>query len=407
MSGPQSTIDLVKQMTDDLKDTYETQADLVLAEMSTARSHVGDFQEWECTAILCTTFGYYSETPPSTFDKVLHWPNLTGRPHSRQGEARDELQTAEDEYNTTDEKQLSQQEKLANIPTDVGDFVTDWFDVDSEFAKVYYPASTTEIPASGGAWASQSAGMYGGSLSTQRTAADLAKDTVAGLVTNTTSYLRDVTDSVAALADLALAQEKIYVDTIKAAIQDYTSIGGFIGAIKDLITVMQDLRQLYIDEVQEQGRQLAGAVDSVIQVGILQNDLEGIGKGGKWPSATNAEENLNNPNSVASGDIRSDAEWFKAHIKYWDDIEKEMSALKTKAAGTSRLPVIMIDMPQFSAAQSTSLNGLADDLQTAIHEGCVAAGEMSEALTDTIREYINNESASAAEAEALFKEFFE
>lgn len=164
---------------------------------------------------------------------------------------------------------------------------------------------------------------------------------------------------------------------------------------------------MYIDEVQEQGRKLAGAVDSVIQIGILQNDLVGIGKDGKWPSATNAGENLNDPNSVASGGIRSDAEWFKAHIKYWDGIEKGMSALKTKAAGASRLPVITIDMPQISAAQSTSLNGLADDLQTAIHEGCVAAGEMSQSLTDTIREYINNESASAAEAEALFKEFFE
>lgn len=217
MPGPQSTIDLVKQMTGDLKDTYETQADLVLAEVSTARTHVGDFQEWECKSLLCP---YYSETEPSGWVKAWHWPVMTARPHSRQGEAMDELRTAEDEYNTTDEKQLSQQEKLANIPADVDDFVTDWFDVDSEFAKVYYPASTTEIPASGGAWASQSAGMYGGSLSTQRTAADLAKDTVAGLVTNTTSYLSDVTDSVAALADLALAQEKIYVDTIKAAIQD-------------------------------------------------------------------------------------------------------------------------------------------------------------------------------------------
>lgn len=404
--SPQATLDLIKQLTDDLATTYETQAELVAAEMEASRGRAGEFQEWECSAWLCTTGGYYSETKPSGWDEFLHFPNLSARPHSRQGEAMDELQAAEEEYNTTDTEQLSRQEKLARIPTDIGGFLMDWFSIDADFAQIYYAANKNEIPASGEAWLSSSSGAYDSAIGTQRTAADTARDVTGGLVENTSAFLSEITDSVTNLADLALEQEQLYLDTIGALIEDYTSISGFISAAKNLAQLFLDSRQYYFDQVQEQGRQLASAVDTVIQVGLLENDLTGIGPGGNWPTPNNVQQDPDNPAWTPVDEIRTDLAWFKSHVDHWDEKASEMETLKGTADSAASLPVIMIDMPHFSAAQSTSLNGLADDITAAINGGRAAAEEMSSALTDTIRNYVENETSSAAEADALFNEYF-
>lgn len=403
---PQDTLDYIKQLTDDLADAYELQAELVLAELDAAQGRVGDFKEYECTAWLCTTGGYYSETKPSGWDEFLHWPNLKGRDHTRQGEAMDELQAARDEYNTTSDEQLSQQEKLAKIPTDVGSFLIDWFQLDTDFARIYYPDSTSEVPSAGDSWLGANASAYEAAVGTQRRSAETARGVTGDLVSNTSSYLSEITDSVSNLTDLAIQQEDLYIDMISGLVQDYSSIGGFISAAQSLVTSIQDARKLYYDRLKEQGRQLASAVDTVIQTGLLTNDLAGIGPGGAWPGATNVSSNPDQPGCTTVDEVRSDLDWFKHHIDYWDGIAGEMATLKASAAASSRLPVIMIDMPHFSAVQSSSLNGLADALSTVIAGGHTAAEDMVVSLRQTIRNYVDNEIASASQADALFNEYF-
>lgn len=46
--SPQDTIDLIRQMTEDLTDAYELQAELVLAELDAAQGLVGGFKEYSC-----------------------------------------------------------------------------------------------------------------------------------------------------------------------------------------------------------------------------------------------------------------------------------------------------------------------------------------------------------------------
>lgn len=406
MMSPQDTLDYVKQLTDDLAETYELQAELVLAELNAAQGRVGEFKEYECTAWLCTTGGYYSETKPSGWDEFLHWPNLKGRDHTRQGEAMDELEAARSEYNTTSDEQLSQQEKLAKIPTDVGGFLMDWFQVDSDFARIYYPAGTNEVPSSGESWLGDSSGGYASAVGTQRRSADTARGVNGSLVSNTSSYLGNITNTISNLSDLALQQQDLYINMITGLVQDYSSIGGFINAAKSLVSTIQDARTLYFNRLQEQGRQLASAVDTVIQIGLLSNDLIGIGPGGAWPSPSNVAQNPSNPGRPSLDEIRTDLAWFKAHIDFWDDIAAQMATLKSTAAGSSRLPVIMIDMPHFSAVQSASLNGLADSLAAVIDGGHTAAEDISVALRQTIRNYVDNEIYSANQADALFNEYF-
>ena len=80
----------------------------------------------------------------------------------------------------------------------------------------------------------------------------------------------------------------------------------------------------------------------------------------------------------------------------------DMGELKASAEAAPVLPIKIIELPHFSAVQSTALNGLADSLTTAIGQGKDAAAKMSNGLTTTIRNYINNEIGAGAEADAFF-----
>ncbi|GAA4893677.1 hypothetical protein GCM10025789_08600 [Tessaracoccus lubricantis] len=402
--GPQATLDLITQMTDDLQDAYELQAELVLAEIEASRALVGDFKEYRCESWpFCPSGGYYSETRPS--DWSMFWHTIRVSDHERQGEAMDALADAETKYNTTETEQMSRKDKLVSIPTDVGGFLTDWFSIDSSFENIYYPANTNEIPADGEPWASGNAAGYDASIGSQRTAAEKARDVTGGLVSNTTTYLGNVTDSIANLTDLAQQQEQVYLDAIKIVLMEPT-IGDFIGAVEDLAQLVLDQRQLFFDRVQEQGRQLVAAVTSVVQVGLLGNDLDGVGPGGTWPTPRNVSRDLDQPGCVETDEVRANAAWFRSQATYWDDIANEMSSLHATATGAARLPVIMIDMPHFSSAESASLNGLADDLTAAIDGGRTAAEDMRDALRQTARNYLDNEASSTSEADALFNEYF-
>ena len=66
----------------------------------------------------------------------------------------------------------------------------------------------------------------------------------------------------------------------------------------------------------------------------------------------------------------------------------------------------MIDMPHFSAAESSSLNGLADSITTAIDGGRAAAESMRDSLRQTARNYLDNEASSTSQADSLFNEYF-
>lgn len=401
----QSTLDTISQLTEELGETYALQAELVEAEIEAQRGIVGDFKEWVCDNTGFLSCGsYYSETEPGGGSKFWHWPYLENNPHSRQGEAMDELRAAEEEYNTTETEQMSRKEKLSTIPTDLGSFLVDWFAIDSSFSGIYYPANANEVPGSGQSWLGSASSGYESAVGTQRSAADTAKEIVGGLISNSSAFLGDVTDTMGNLTQLALDQEQLYLDAFNAGFQDYTSIGGFISAIKDIAQVFQSERQLFFDRVNEQGRQLAAAVDSVIQVGLLSNDLVGIGPGGNWPNPQNVASDTDNPGSPSRDEIVADASWFKTHIGYWDDIETEMTALKASADGAAVLPIKIIDMPHFSAHQSNALNGLAEELTAAIGGGKTSAGSMSDGLTTTIRNYIENELGAGADAEAFFNQ---
>ncbi len=185
--------------------------------------------------------------------------------------------------------------------------------------------------------------------------------------------------------DLALQQEQLYVDALSSLAQDYTSIGGYISAAKELAQLMQDQRQLYYDRVSEQGQLLASAVESVIQTTLLESDLDGIGPGGAWPDPQNVATNKDNPAQPSQDEIITDATWFGRHIAYWDDMTSDMGELKASAEAAPVLPIKIIELPHFSAVQSTALNGLADSLTTAIGQGKDAAAKMSNGLTTTIR----------------------
>lgn len=189
-------------------------------------------------------------------------------------------------------------------------------------------------------------------------------------------------------------------------IQNYSKIDGFISAAKGVVDAIQRQRTLFFDRVQEQGRELSSAIDTVINVGLLENDLINIGPGGEWTGPGGSGRNLDNPGNPSDDELRTDVEWFKTHIDYWDDIATEMGALETKAKSTSDLPVQMIDMPHVTAAQSSAINSLADRLETAIAGGHTAAEDMVVALRTTIRNYIDNEASSAGQADAMFNEYF-
>lgn len=64
-------------------------------------------------------------------------------------------------------------------------------------------------------------------------------------------------------------------------------------------------------------------------------------------------------------------------------------------------------LPQLSAHRSYAMNNLADSLVDVINGGRAAAEKMSEALTQTIRNYLANETSSAAQANQLFNEYFD
>lgn len=64
-------------------------------------------------------------------------------------------------------------------------------------------------------------------------------------------------------------------------------------------------------------------------------------------------------------------------------------------------------LPQFSAHGSCAMNNLADSLVDVINGGRAATETMSEAPTQTIRNYLANETSSAAQANQLFNEQFE
>ncbi|MBB1482712.1 hypothetical protein H5392_02405 [Tessaracoccus sp. MC1865] len=402
--SPQATLDLITQMTEDLQDAYELQAELVLAEMEASRALVGDFKEYRCESWpFCPSGGYYSETRPSGWN--LFWHTIRTSDHERQGEAMEALAEAESGYDTTCTAQTSRKDKLVSIPTDVGGFLLDWFSIDASFEGVYYPANTNEIPSNGEPWVSGNAAGYDASIGSQRTAAETTRGVAGGLVSNTTTYLGNVTDSIANLTNLAQQQEQLYLDAIKFAIMEPT-IGSFIGAVEDFAQLVMDQRQLFYDRVQEQGRQLSAAISSVVQVGLLENDLTGIGPGGTWPSPRNVSRDLDQPGCTGNDEVRANAEWFQSQVAYWDDLATQMSTLHSTASGASRLPVIMIDMPHFSAAESSSLNGLADSITTAIDGGRAAAESMRDSLRQTARNYLDNEASSTSQADSLFNEYF-
>ncbi|NHB84160.1 hypothetical protein G7085_04705 [Tessaracoccus sp. HDW20] len=222
------------------------------------------------------------------------------------------------------------------------------------------------------------------------------------LISNSSAFLTEITDTMASFTDLALQQEQIYLDALLSMAQDYTSIGGYIDAAKGLLQTVKSERDIYYQRVNEQGRLLAAAVDSVIQTTLLENDLDGIGPGGSWPDPQNVATNKDNPAGPTRDEIITDAEWFRRHIAYWDDLSSDLAELKVSADAAAVLPIKIIDLPHFSAVQSTALNGLAESLQTAIGQGQSAAGKMSDALTRSIRNYINNELGAGAEADAFF-----
>lgn len=263
-----------------------------------------------------------------------------------------------------------------------------------------------EVPTNGESWLGSNSGTYSSAVSTQRRSADATRGIVGDLVSNSSDYLSNITTSVNNLTDLAIQQQDLYVDMITGMIQDYSKIGGFIGAAKSLVETVKTARTTYTNQVKEQGRQLASAVNTVIKIGLLENDLVGIGPDGKWQGPTNVTRDPSHPDELTADQVRADADWFKKHYDNWDDIASDMGTLKATAAGTSRLPIKMIDLPHFSAMQSSSLNGLADSLSTAIDGGHTAAEDMSVALRQTIRNYIDNEISSTSEADALFNEYF-
>lgn len=406
--SPQTAIDAVTQMTDELGETYSTQAELVLAEVDIAREMVGDFKQWKCTNGWWCHFGNATwESQPNRFTRTMHVGGISPVPHSRQGEAMEALVDAEETYDETDEEQVGRHEKLSTFPTDIGGFLTGWFGSHTEFSDIYYPASVIEVPASGQGWLSSNATTYGSSLSSQRAAAEKARGVMEGLVTNTSSFLGDVTDSMANMVQLALDQEQLYLDLILAAMQEFPKISGFISMLKELAQVIQDERVLYFNRIAEIGRQLSTAVNTVVQVGLLANNLRGIGPGGQWPSGTNAESDPSSSGQASIDQIRGDVQWFKGHVDYWDAMAADMTALRDTAAAVPKLPNILIDLPQFSAHGSLAMNNLADDLVDVVNGGRTAAENMSEALTQTIKNYLANETSSAAQADQLFNEYFD
>lgn len=189
-----STLDAITQLTEELGEIYSLQAELVEAEIAAQRDIVGEFKEWVCNNTGFLTCGdYYSETEPGGGTKFWHWPYLKNEPHSRQGEAMDELRAAQEQYDTTETEQMDRQEKLATIPTDLGGFLRDWFAIDTSFAAVYFPANANEVPGSGQSWLGSASGGYDSAMGTQRSAADTAKDVVGGLITNSSAFLGEVT----------------------------------------------------------------------------------------------------------------------------------------------------------------------------------------------------------------------
>lgn len=400
----QATLDTIGELIYELGQTYELQAEKVNAELEAQESTIGAFKQWRCTAWLCTTGGYSSDSEPSGWAKFAHWPNLEENDHPDQGAAKDAVNEAAEEYNTTDTAQMDQKEELSTIPTDLGGFLEDWFEIDNAFANIYYPANTNEIPAAGQSWLSSASGGYAASVGTQRSAADTVREIVGGLVSNGSSFLGEITDTMATLTDLALDQEQNYLDLLKALTFNYMDIDSYITAAEDLVQVIQEERVLYYDRVATQGEQLAGAVDTVIQVGLLSNDLVGIGPGGNWPTPQNVASDSDNPGSPSRDEIITDAGWFKSHIDYWEDIETDMTTLKSTADMSATLPIKIINLPHFTAVQSTAMNGLADELTAAIGGGQHAAGDVSDGLTTTIRNYIENEIGSGADAERFFNQ---
>lgn len=400
----EATLGTIAELTQELGATYELQAELVSAELDAQEAVIGAFKKWRCTAWLCTTGGYSSDSEPGGWTKALHWPNLEENDHPDQGEARAAVSDAAQEYNTTDVDQMDQKEELSTIPTDLGSFLVDWFEIDNTFSNIYYPANTNEVPASGQGWLSSASSGYDSAVGTQRSAADTAREVVGGLISNSSTFLTDITDTMGTLTSLALTQEQNYLNALTALAQDYSSIGGYISAAKEIVQLFKDERDLYYQRVNEQGRQLAAAVNSVIQVGLLENDLNGIGPGGNWPDPQNVSTDADQPGTPARDEIITDAAWFKSHIDFWDDIESDMTSLKTSADGAAVLPIKIIKLPHFSAVQSTALNGLADKLTAAIGGGQTSAGKVSDGLTTSIRNYIENEIGAGAEADAFFNQ---
>ncbi len=396
-----ATLSTIGDLIADLKETYELQAELVSTEIANQESVISGFKRYQCVSWpFCPSGGYSSDSEPG--DLARFWHTIEENDHPDQGEAREQVEAAAEEYNTTETAQMDQQEELSTIPTDLGGFLQAWVAIDSSFANIYYPANTNEIPSSGETWLSTASGGYDSAVGTQRTAADTARSVTGDLISNSAAFLSKITDTMGSFTDLALQQEQLYVDALSSLAQDYTSIGGYISAAKELAQLMQDQRQLYYDRVSEQGQLLASAVESVIQTTLLESDLDGIGPGGAWPDPQNVATNKDNPAQPPQDEIITDATWFGRHIAYWDDMTSDMGELKASAEAAPVLPIKIIELPHFSAVQSTALNGLADSLTTAIGQGKDAAAKMSNGLTTTIRNYINNEIGAGAEADAFF-----
>ena len=412
MTDPNLVLDTIAQLTDELSSAFEEQASTVTAEIETMSLMVGDFQEWHMGPTLIFRRTAVLDHEPNAWERFYYDWRVEAQPHSRQGEAQGALNDAQDEYNTTDTNQMSDQEKLAAIPTRMGGFLSHWYEVDTDFSRTHYAADASEIESSGnleGWLSSQASSVYHGAIGTQHGAATASATILESFMTNSAAFLDDVTSAISQMMIRASEDEQLYIDLISAGAElADPSIGAFINYFVGSLQVLKDQRDLYFGRLADHGTSLNNAISTTLQVGVLSNNINDLGADDQWPDVTsNLRIDEPSPEVPTTTELRYNTQYFKDHVAHWDDIADDMGALHAKAADFPELSVDFIELPNFSAIQSTHLNDLGHRLADDVFApGHAAALEMSQKLTETIRTYLENEMDSAGAADALFSEYF-